>query len=208
MIPRVLTLVETPSIPSPCCKQDLMPPAPCRSLLAHPSGRNWDAGGSGCHQPVLMAGIRSRSSDTCDRGVLPLSSLFQHPAFPKELGRDPGTGDDGGDTRTRSCRSQWESDNSGSARVFWGHWHRRVPAPGSASSIRLSLYISLPPLPAPRVTVCGLAAAGIMLLFPSAPAVCQHKAMGLGIAEDLCNRSTRIAVLSKIWEDKRCPALV
>lgn len=40
-----------------------------------------------------------------------LSAAFSHhPAFPKEPGRDPGTGDDGGDTRARSCRSRWESD--------------------------------------------------------------------------------------------------
>lgn len=98
--------------------------------------------------------------------------------------------------------------DSGSARVFWGRWHWRVPAPGSASSIRLSLYISLPPLPAPRATVCGLTAAGITLLFPSAPAACQHKATGLGIATDPCNRSAGIAALSKVWEDKRSLALV
>lgn len=104
MIPRVLTLAETLSIPSPGCRQDQMPPAPRRSLPAHPFGRNWDAGGSGCHQPVSMARIRSKSSDTWDRGVLSL------PAFSKELGRDPGTGDDRGDTGARSCRSQWESD--------------------------------------------------------------------------------------------------
>lgn len=44
-------------------------------------------------------------------GKSSLSAAFSnHPAFPKELGQDAGTGDDGGDTRTRSCRSQWESD--------------------------------------------------------------------------------------------------
>lgn len=59
------------------------------------------------------------------------------------------------------------------------HPARRVR---SASSIRLSLYISLPTLPSPRTTVCGLAAAGITLLFPSAPAGCKHKGRGSGIA--------------------------
>lgn len=82
MIPRVLTLAETFSIPSPCLEwQDLMPAAPCISLPTHPFGRNWDAGGSGCHQPVPMAGLRSRSSDTCHRRVPPLCSLFPPPSF-------------------------------------------------------------------------------------------------------------------------------
>lgn len=202
MIPRVLTLAETLSIPSPGCRQDPMPPAPRRSLPAHPFGRNWDAGGSGCHQPVPMAGIRSKSSDAWDRGVLSL------PAFPRSwvgiqapvtIVVTPGPG---------AAAVSGNLTDSGSAQVFWGRWHRRVPAPGSASSIRLSLYISLPPLPAPRATVCGPAAAGITLLFPSAPAACQHKATGLGIAADPCNRSAGIAALSKIWEGERSPALV
>lgn len=121
-------------------------------MPAHSFDGNCDAGGSGRHQPVPMARIRSRSFDTWDKGDPPsLQPFLTTQLFPRsQVGIQalvtmvvtPGPG---------AAAVSGNLTDSGSARVFWGRWHRRVPAAGSASSIRLSLYIYPCLLSRPRV---------------------------------------------------------